>query len=110
VLKVGSEGGGLQLFREKQKGNNYQFWTERDETAISELLDDDDLIGVGELTSRSSRVDSLDQALRELNRYPWHRFHPIEVHPDLRVEVLREVRRKGGESEEKRWKTALGGI
>ena len=110
VLKVGSEGGGLQILREKQKGNGYQFWTERDETVMAELLDDDDLIGVGDLTSRSSRVDSLDEALRELNRYHWHRFHPIEVHPDLRVEVLREVRRKGGETEEKRWKTALGGI
>ena len=108
VLKAGSEGGGLQLLREKQKGNNYQFWAERDETAISELLDDDDLIGVGDLSARGARVDSLDQVFRELNRCAWHRFHPIEVHLDLRVEVLREVRRKGGDDEEKRWKTALG--
>lgn len=110
VLKVASEGGGLQLLREKQKDNNYQFWTERDETTMSELLDDDDLVGVGDLFSRSSRVDSLDEAFRELDRYPWHRFYPIEVHPDLRVEVLREVRRKGGDTEEKRWKAALKGI
>jgi hypothetical protein len=110
VLKVASEGGGLQLLREKQKDNNYQFWTERDETTMSELLDDDDLVGVGDLFSRSSRVDSLDEAFRELDRYPWHRFYPSEVHPDLRVEVLREVRRKGGDTEEKRWKAALKGI
>jgi hypothetical protein len=107
VLKVASEGGGIKLLREKQKGKNYQFWTERDETAMSGLLDDDDLIDVGDLTSCSSRFDSLDEAFRELDRYPWHRFSPIEVHPDLRVEVLREVGRKGGDTEEKRWKAAL---
>jgi hypothetical protein len=110
VLQVASEGGGLKLLREKHKGNNYQFWTERNESAMSGLLDDDDLVDVGDLTSRSSRFNSLDEAFRELNRYPWHRFSPIEVHPDLRVEVLREVGRKGGDTEERRWKTALRGI
>ena len=57
-LKVGSEGGGLALARKTEGGDGYQFWTEGDETTMSELLDDDDLVGVGDL-SRVVRESTL---------------------------------------------------
>jgi Ca-activated chloride channel family protein len=88
VVKAESEEGGIRILRAKQKGKNYQFRIEGDEVS-------------------STNVDSLDKAFQELNACPWHSFDPVEVHPDLRVEVLREVRRKGGDAEEKRWKTYL---
>ena len=107
VLEVGSEGGAIKLLREKNAGESYQFWIENDETALSGLLDGDDLLGAGELSSRGQQVDSLDEAFLLLGRYPWHSLHPIEVHPDLLAEVLREVKRRGGGAEEKRWITTL---
>jgi hypothetical protein len=107
VLEVGSEGGAIKLLREKNAGESYQFWIENDETALSGLLDEDDLLGAGKLSSRGQQVDSLDEAFVLLGRYPWHSLHPIEVHPDLLAEVLREVKRRGGGAEEKRWITTL---
>jgi hypothetical protein len=95
VLKVGSEGGAIKLLWERNAGENYQFWTESDETALSGVLDEDDLIGAGGLSSQSQRVNSLDEAFILLGRYPWYSLHPIEVHPDLLAEVLREVKRRG---------------
>jgi hypothetical protein len=107
VLKVSSEGGAVKLLREKTAAENYQFWIERDEAALSGLHKEDDSIGASEFSSRSQRADSLDGAFVLLDRYPWHCLHPVEVHPDLRAEVLREVKRRGGGTEEKRWRTTL---
>jgi hypothetical protein len=107
VLKVGSEGGSMKILRKKNAGENYQFWIESDETALSGLLDEDNSTGAGELSSRSRRFNSLDEAFDMLDGYPWHRLHPLEVHPDSLVGVLLEVKRKGGGTEHKRWKTIL---
>jgi hypothetical protein len=108
VLEVGSEGGAIKLLREKKAGENYQFWIESDEAAFPGLLVKDDLIGAGRLSSRSQRVDSIDEAFVLLHPYPWYRLDPKEVHPDLFEDILWEVKRSGGATEEKRWKTTLG--
>jgi len=67
-----------------------------------------DQIGADDLRSRSGVVSSLEEAFRLLDRYPyWPSLEPLEVHPDLRLEIFREVNRKGGIAEEKRWSARL---
>ena len=80
---------------------------ECDETTLADFLVDGDQIGADDLRSRSGVVASLEDAFRLLDRYPWHRLHPIEVLPDLFTDVLYEVKRRGGGVEEKRWLTTM---
>jgi hypothetical protein len=108
VLKVGAEGGSLTLMRARNAGEQYHFWMECDETTLADFLVDDNEIGAGGLQSRSGVVDSLEEAFRLLDCYPyWPSLVPLEIHPDLRSEILREVNRKGGSAEEKRWSARL---
>lgn len=107
ILKVGAKHRAIKLLREKNAGGKYHFWIEGDETALSGLFNESDLIGAAELSSRRQRVDSVDEAFRVLCRYRWYCADPVEVHPDFLPEVLHEVERRGGGTEEKRWKTKL---
>jgi hypothetical protein len=108
VLKVGAEGGSLTLLRARSAGEEYHFWMDCDETTLADFLVDGDQIGADDLRSRSGVVSSLEEAFRLLDRYPyWPSLEPLEVHPDLRLEIFREVNRKGGIAEEKRWSARL---
>jgi hypothetical protein len=108
ILKVGAEGGSLTLLRARNAGKEYHFWMDCDETSLSDFLVDGDQIAANDLRSRSGVVSSLEEAFRLLDRYPyWPSLVPLEVHPDLRSEILREVNRKGGIAEEKRWLARL---
>lgn len=110
VLKAYAEGGEIQLLRVKNTAQEYQFWVECNEGTLADFLGPEDLSDAGSLCSRSEAVGSLDEAFRLMERYAWWRLHPAEVHPDLRSEILHEVNRKGGGTEEKRWVTALQGF
>lgn len=103
VLKVGSESGSLELLRERNAGEGYQFWMQTNECTLADFIDED----VGDPSSRSRRVDSLDEAFVLLERYKWYGLSPIKIHPDSLAHVLREVERRGGGTEEKRRKTTL---
>lgn len=108
VLKVGAEGGTLTLMRATDAGKQYHFWMECNESTLSDFLVDGEQIDADDLRSKSGVVDSLEEAFRLLDRYPyWPSLFPLEVHPDLRSEILREVNRKAGVAEEKRWITRL---
>ena len=53
---------------------------------------------------RSDYLSSLEKALKRLDRYPWFRLHPVEVHPDFLDQVLLEVKKRGGESQVEKWR------
>jgi hypothetical protein len=107
VLEVGSEGGSLTLLRARTTSKNWRFWIERNETALYDLLSEEDRGEIGEYFAKTGYVDSLQEALSLLDRYPWFDLYPLEIHPEYRNLVLAEVRKRGGGAAELIWKKRL---
>jgi hypothetical protein len=103
VLEVGAEGGSLTLVRETV----WRFRMERNEAAIYDLLSESDRTEVENYSGQSESVSSFHDALDLIDKYPWCRLHPVHVHPEFLDEVLSEVRKRGGEQEETRWRQRL---
>jgi hypothetical protein len=66
----------------QKAAKDWRFRAMRDETALYDLLNEEDREG---LTFRdaSDWVDSFETALARLDRYPWHKIYPLQVHPDF---------------------------
>jgi hypothetical protein len=106
VLEVGAEGGSLSLVRRRNIDANWEYRTETDETAFYDLLSKGDLSGL-EVSTHSRYVRSFEEALTVLDKYPWFDFVPLKVHPEYFHAVLGEVRKRGGEATERRWRKEL---
>ena len=106
VLEVGGEGGSLTLVRRRTTDEDWQFRIERDETALYDLLSDEDRSGI-EFSSQSEYVRSFEEALNMLDRYPWPKLYPLEVHPEYLDTVLAQVRQRSGKTAESRWRERL---
>jgi hypothetical protein len=106
VLEVGSEGGSLTLVRQKNAGGDWEFLVERNETALYDLLSDEDRNGI-EFASQTGYVRSFQEALSLLDKYPWFRLHPTLVNPEFLDSVLLEVKKRGGVVDETRWRREL---
>jgi len=107
ILEVGAEGGTLTLFGGKNATNAWEFWTKRDETAVYELLDEEDRASLGSPVHKSEVVIRLSEGLALLDRYPWFRLVPLQVHPEFRDAILLEVRKRGTPADEARWNERL---
>lgn len=90
ILEVGAEGGALTILGYPNPTGGWRFVAERNETAVFDMLSEEDQEGL-QPCDRSGSVDSLAAALRLIDRYPWHRLFPLEVHPDFREEILDAV-------------------
>jgi hypothetical protein len=105
ILEVGAEGGSLTLYGARTS-DGWRF-SRRVIDQTMALLDLDDAGAVDEL---SAVVGSWPAALALMDRYPWHRLCPIEVHPEFRARVLEAVvARLRGDGEDdpeplRRWK------
>ncbi|MFL6449739.1 MAG: DUF262 domain-containing protein [Bryobacteraceae bacterium] len=106
VLEVGSEGGSLRLVRQRNVHGDWDFRAERNETALYDLLSDEDRNGI-EFSSQTGYVRSFQDALSLLDKYPWFRLHPTLVNPEFRDAILFEVKKRGGEVDETRWRREL---
>lgn len=105
VVEVCAEGGSITLFRENAE-DGWRFWVETDETATCEMLSEEDQEGVSP-GSRSQLVSSFDNALAQLDRYPWSRLSPVLVHQEYRGAVLTAVRTRIGSSKDDKSRDAL---
>lgn len=103
ILELGGEGGSLTLFGNINAVGQWHFWTNTDETSYLELLDEEDLRGLGSLTSTSESVASLPEAVVLLDKYPWYQLTPLQVHPNFRNAILDEVKKRGTPEEVDRW-------
>ena len=103
VLKVGAEGGSLTVVRQRNAYDDWQFRIERNEFAAYEALSEEDRQGI-EFSSQTGYVRSFEEVLSALDRYPWFDLFPLEVHPEFADAVLREVRKRGGQAAELRWR------
>ncbi len=107
VLKVGAEGGSLTILRETDPHKNRRFWIEINETALYDLLSEEDRVETGDYFSKTGRVQSFQEALHLLDRYPWFQLHPLMVHPEFLNAVLSEVKKRGGADAEGYWREQL---
>ncbi len=106
VLKIGAEGGSLTIFGERAASGAWSFSLRTNETATYGLLDEEDRQGF-EPRSTSPRVHSFAAAIALLDKYPWFRLCPMEVHPEFAAAVGHEVRKRASLSEHARWQAEL---
>jgi hypothetical protein len=105
ILEVGADGGSFTLFRVVDTAGVRRFRFGRDEMATYDMLSEEDRASIGkEQFVESNYCDSLEDALKLLDRYRWFGLYPIEVHPEFRDAILLEVKARGGADEEKRWR------
>ena len=106
VLEVGGEGGSIKLLRGKTTSGEWQFWVKTNESALYDLLPDEDRGEPGDYIQRTDYVPSFEEALKLLDRYPWAKLYPLQVHPEFLEAVLKGVRKRP-RREVTRWKETL---
>jgi hypothetical protein len=70
VLKVGADGGWLTLLRAQTTSKDWRFRVETNESALYDLLSEEDRREIGEYFSQTGYVRSFQEALHLLDRYP----------------------------------------
>ena len=109
VVEVGCEGGSITLFRQRKPGDAWKFRIGTNESALYDLLSEEDLVGIGSAVRESRYVSSFDEALKLLDKYRWSEMLPIEVHPEYFDAVVRAVGERGGHIEAARWLLKFAG-
>lgn len=84
ILEVGAEGGSLTLLGIRT-GRGWRF-----RRGVREQIDED------ASSHASDWVDSWQDALVILDRYPWRELYPITVHREFRQQVWAAVEREFG--------------
>lgn len=108
VLEVGAEGGSLRILRERKEDNEaWRFCVERNETALYDLLSEEDRGELEKYGSRSVYRYSFGEALTLLDRYSWFDLYPVKVHPEFVDSVIAEVGKRGGAAAVTRWQQEL---
>ena len=90
ILEIGAECGSLTIYGICDPECGWRFTTVRDETALRDILPEDEQEGL-EFYERSGYVVSLVEALGLLECYPWHKLYPLQVHPEFRQRIFDTV-------------------
>lgn len=104
VLKVGGSGGSVTLLRWQTSSGELTWTMETNEVALYDLLESEDGFNPRDAVRRK-HADSFDDAIKLLDKYPWPRLYPMEVHPRYREAILMAVLERAGAEVEKRWRT-----
>jgi len=83
ILEVGAEGGCITLFGIRDR-NDWAF-------SLSTHDQTPNFINEPVTIHDSEIVNSWEEALNLLDRYPWHKLYPLEVHPEFRNKVFEAV-------------------
>lgn len=86
IIKVLAEGGSIKLYGLQTK-NGWQY-----SRAVMDHTPE--LIDENSIQHGSPIVKTWPEALALMNRYPWHRLSPAEVHPGFGAVVLKAVTEK----------------
>jgi hypothetical protein len=86
ILEVGADGGSIMLFGRKS-GGGYLFTVTTNEVA---LLDDDEVY-----SSPSRPWVPWEEALQQLDTYPWVQLYPLSVHPEFQSAVKAALKERG---------------
>ena len=83
ILEVGAEGGGIKLYG--RRGEEGWCFSRNVIDQTPTLLDE------SAIEHTSKLVDTWPAALALIDKYPWHKLHPLTVHPEFRQKVLEAV-------------------
>jgi NAD-dependent deacetylase len=103
ILKLATEGGSITLCQERAAGGDWNFAIRTNESALCDMLPDEDLADLSLATKESTTVPSFEEALALLDRYQWHRMTPQEVHPEYLDAIVRAVAERNGPRVGARW-------
>lgn len=83
LLEVGAEGGSVAIYGMRTPSG----WLFSEEVIdqTPELIDEEAIL------YRSGLLDTWDAALQRLDRYPWYRLYPLQVHPEFRDAIFEAV-------------------
>lgn len=107
VLEVEAEGGSLAVVRLRNTSGTWEYFCARDETAISSLLQDDEIKNDEGLSAEYASLGRFEDALLALDKWPWFRLYPGYVHREFADIVLREVENRGGKDAAIKWTERL---
>jgi len=79
------------------------------ESAMYDMLSEEDLVGLGPAAKESGSVHSFAEALNLLDRYPWYRLLALDVHPEYLDEVVRAVAERSDPITAARWLLKFAG-
>jgi hypothetical protein len=81
VLQVGAEGGDVTLFGRRRSDGEWQFARVTNDQSYALLGEVDFAASPTPAIDSLKWVESWDEALQLMDRYPWARLHPVQVHP-----------------------------
>ncbi len=87
VLKIGTEGGSLNIHRHRLPDGSCKFVLVVDESIMAELLPGQDQM---DLVKKIPPVDTFEEAIHLMNKYPWHEMVLVSVHPEYAEYVRSE--------------------
>jgi hypothetical protein len=95
IINCGVEGGDWTLIGSKGAEGGWRFRATRDESTLIEFMTDEDAADF-EPRSETEWVDSWEAALKLFDKYRWHTFHPVRVHPDFAQQIWAAVQKRVG--------------
>jgi hypothetical protein len=105
VLEVAGEGGSINLLR-KNTEDGWQFRFKTAETATDDLPSQENRDGIESLKT-SPTVRSFEEALEQLDRYPWTQLIPLKAHPEFLQQILAAVEKRYGKEIAAQWNERL---
>ncbi|GIM48014.1 hypothetical protein DNHGIG_35630 [Collibacillus ludicampi] len=93
IVGVAGEGGGISLLG-IQTPDGWKYCRESNESTRFDDLFDEGYASTNPLRNRSEIVNTWEEALKLLDRYPWAQLHPLKVHPEFQWKVWSEVLRR----------------
>jgi hypothetical protein len=100
ILVLGGEGGSVTLFGIRTEDSSWIFMKETNETALIDLLEDEDFSSIA--INRSKEVYQWSEALELLGRH-WSRLVPRYVHPEFKGLIWKEIKQMKLMYDLKRW-------
>lgn len=94
ILKIGAEGGSLTLYGNRDLGH-WRF----SRTVID---GSGELVGLPPSRSDSQIVDTIEEALMLLDRYPWQALYPLEIHPEFCDAIIAAARERAASRRQSR--------
>lgn len=106
-LRLGAEGGTFAIVRQRNQRGTWEYCCIRDETTISDLLQEGESENGDGLFKQSAHLGEFEDALLHLDEYPWFRLFPLKVHAEFADIVLKEVEKKGRKDAAVEWTERL---
>jgi hypothetical protein len=88
IIVLGGEGGRVSILGSKTTDDTWIFTKETNESALADILDDEDLSAY--VLQKSQEVTDWEQAISLLGR-SWIRLQPLFVHPEFKQRIWRDV-------------------